>query len=340
MIHLSCYNKQEYFYNCKIINDMFKTKQRRLLRSLCSFCTLTLILNYFSIFIKRFRKKMPMPQNSATENDKSSKTATENAADVSADEAKKGGPAQEARKFNSDEEFLAWLETSNGESAATDKAAGETAKSVNAESVNTDKTGAKNESAPNGPGQGGQSGPDGQKEKIAELEAKSDDLAAQLADLHDQLLRKTADFDNFRKRMNQEKQKAIEFANESLLLDIIPIIDDFERAIQSAETSAEITGLPAGKAMLDGIAMIEKQLVGKLENKWGLKRVHSAGEPFDPNIHEAMFMEKSSDIEEPVVHEDFAKGYMLKDRVIRAAKVKVLMPFEAQTGNVGQGSQE
>ena len=126
--------------------------------------------------------------------------------------------------------------------------------------------------------------------------------------------------------MNQEKQSAIDFANQSLLLDIIPIIDDFDRAIQSAQASAELAELPAGKAMLDGIAMIEKRLTGQLEAKWGLKRFIAVGEPFDPNIHEAMFMEKSPDVEEPVVQEEFAKGYTLKDRVIRAAKVKVLMP--------------
>jgi len=162
-----------------------------------------------------------------------------------------------------------------------------------------------------------------QNDKITELEAK-------VAELSDQVLRKTADFDNYRKRMNQEKQKAIDFANESLLLDIIPVMDDFERAIQSAETSEELKGLPAGKVMLDGITMIEKQLVSKLENKWGLKRFNSAGEVFDPNRHEAMLMEKSPDIEEPVVQEDFIKGYMLKDRVIRAAKVKVIMPESSE----------
>jgi len=168
----------------------------------------------------------------------------------------------------------------------------------------------------------------GQDEKIAELEAKTADLSAKLEETRDQLLRKTADFDNYRKRMNQEKQRAIDFANESLLLDIIPVMDDFERAIQSAETSEELKSLPAGKVMLDGITMIEKQLVSKLENKWGLKRYNSAGEAFDPNLHEAMLMEKSPDIEEPVVQEDFIKGYMLKDRIIRTAKVKVLMPEE------------
>ncbi|MCL2763467.1 MAG: nucleotide exchange factor GrpE [Treponema sp.] len=160
----------------------------------------------------------------------------------------------------------------------------------------------------------------------ADLPKKIAELEAQLAESGDQLLRKAADFENFRKRMNQEKQSAIEFANQMLLLDIIPIIDDFERAIQSAEASEELIGQPAGKAMLDGITMIEKRLVSQLESKWGLKRFNSAGEPFDPNRHEAMFMEKSPDVEEAMVQEDFIKGYLLKDRVIRAAKVKVLVP--------------
>jgi len=179
--------------------------------------------------------------------------------------------------------------------------------------------------------------PDGEPEAEADAgvsadtggpEAKVAELETQLAETREHLLRKAADFENFRKRMNQEKQRAIDFANESLLLDIIPIIDDFERAIRSAELSTELVETPAGKAMLDGISMIEKRLTGQLEAKWGLKRFDSAGEPFDPNFHEAMFMEKSPEVEEPTVTEDFAKGYKLKDRVIRAAKVKVLMPGE------------
>jgi len=151
------------------------------------------------------------------------------------------------------------------------------------------------------------------EEKIAELEA-------QLAETRDQLLRKAADFENFRKRMNQEKQSAIDYANQSLLLDIIPVIDDFERAIQAGEGSTDLT------TFLEGVKMIEKRLTSQLEAKWGLKRFNSAGEPFDPNRHEALMMEKSPDAAEAVVQEDLVKGYLLKERVIRAAKVKVLMP--------------
>ena len=155
------------------------------------------------------------------------------------------------------------------------------------------------------------------EEKIAELEL-------QLAETRDQLLRKAADFENFRKRMNQEKQSSIEYANQSLLLDIIPIIDDFERAILAGESSTDI------KAFLEGVKMIEKRLTSQLESKWGLRRFISAGETFDPNLHEALMMEKSPDVSEAIVQEDLIKGYFLKERVIRAAKVKVLMPEEAR----------
>jgi molecular chaperone GrpE len=159
------------------------------------------------------------------------------------------------------------------------------------------------------------------EEKIAELEE-------QLAESRDQFLRKAAEFENFRKRMTQEKQSAIEYANQSLLLDIIPIIDDFERAILSGESSKDFT------AFWDGICMIEKRLTTQLETKWGLKRFNSAGEVFDPNLHEALMMDKSPDISEAVVQEDLIKGYLLKDRVIRAAKVKVLVPENPATDAV------
>ena len=157
----------------------------------------------------------------------------------------------------------------------------------------------------------------GWEQKCAELEAK-------LADLNDQYLRKAADFENFRKRMNREKLELTEFANQNLLLDLLPVIDDFERAIKSAETSQDFA------SFYEGITMIEKQLTGQLESKWGLRRFESEGEPFDPNRHEALQVEQALGITDPIVKEDYLKGYFLKDRVLRFAKVKVLMPAENQ----------
>jgi molecular chaperone GrpE len=165
-------------------------------------------------------------------------------------------------------------------------------------------------------------------EKIAEAETpleKINALEAQVAELKDQYLRKAADFENFRKRMNQEKASAIDYANQSLLLDLIPVIDDFERAIKSADDSEDFASFH------EGITMIEKRLTNDLANKWGLKRYESANQPFNPEIHEAIMMDKSPDVSEPTVSEDFLKGYMLKDRVVRAAKVKVLMPADEKS---------
>jgi molecular chaperone GrpE len=190
-------------------------------------------------------------------------------------------------------------------SAAKGEKPGEQAQEA-VENVQNEAVGGGEQASPNG----GELTPE---EKIAELEA-------QIADLRDQLLRKAADFENFRKRNNQDKQNAIEYANQSLLLDIIPIIDDLERAIQAGESSSDVNTL------LEGVKMIEKRLTSQLETKWGLKRFTSVGELFDPNRHEALMAEKSPDITEAVVKEDLSRGYLLKDRVIRTSKVKVLMP--------------
>jgi molecular chaperone GrpE len=168
---------------------------------------------------------------------------------------------------------------------------------------------------------------DAPEAKIAALEAK-------VAELNDQYLRKAADFENFRKRMAREKQDAIDYANQSLLLDLIPVIDDFDRAIQSAEIiqAAEQRSVGDFDKFLEGIGMIEKRLSSQLESRWGLKGFISAGEAFDPNRHEALMMEKSAEVSEPLVKEDLLKGYTLKERVIRPAKVKVIMP-DAQAGS-------
>lgn len=155
-----------------------------------------------------------------------------------------------------------------------------------------------------------------------ETAARIASLEAELSNYKDQYLRKAAEFENFRKRMNREKQEAIDFANQSLLLDMIPVIDDFERAIKSSESSRDFDGLH------EGISLIEKRLVSQLENKWGLVRFESTGSVFDPNRHEGIMVEKSPEVTEPTVGEDFVRGYTLKDRVVRSAKVKVLMPQE------------
>jgi NADH:ubiquinone oxidoreductase subunit K len=111
----------------------------------------------------------------------------------------------------------------------------------------------------------------------------------------------------------------------------------FGIAIAAAETAianASSEGSPSKDftTLYEGINMTEKRLLTQLENRWGLKRYDSAGKPFDPTLHEALMMEKSADVNEATVQEEWSKGYSLKDRVIRTAKVKVLMP-DGTAGN-------
>ncbi|HTP59648.1 MAG TPA: nucleotide exchange factor GrpE, partial [Spirochaetia bacterium] len=114
-----------------------------------------------------------------------------------------------------------------------------------------------------GDGSAASAGPCGSAEERISL------LEAETADLKDKLLRKQADFENFRKRMLREREDSSRYANASLLSDILGLIDDFERAIHSAEESRDFPGF------LQGVAMIEKQFVEMLEARWGLKRFSS-----------------------------------------------------------------
>lgn len=159
-----------------------------------------------------------------------------------------------------------------------------------------------------------------------ELLARIRELEDENSELKDQYLRKSADFENFRKRTIREKEDMAAFGNQQLLLDIVPIIDDFERAIRSADESQDFD------AFHNGVLLIEKQFTGMLERKWGLRRFDSEGEAFDPQKHEAVATEESADHDEPVVIEDYQKGYMLNDRVLRSAKVKVGMPAPGGPG--------
>ncbi len=156
--------------------------------------------------------------------------------------------------------------------------------------------------------------------------AEKDELIAKLQEevssLKDQYLRKLADYENFRKRMFREKDEAVGYANSQLLSDLVGVLDDFDRAVKSSESSRDFQSLH------DGVAMIHRSLLNTLETKYALSRYDSQGEPFDPNKHEAM-MSVEGECDEPVVAEEYVKGYMLKDRVLRSAKVKVMMPNKA-----------
>ena len=171
----------------------------------------------------------------------------------------------------------------------------------------------------------GAEGADAPEEETAE--SRIAELEARCAEYKDLYMRKAADFENYRKRMIKEKQEAIDYANTGLLVDLVQVLDDFDRAIAAAETAEEGS---AAAAFIEGVAMIRKQMASMLESKYGLVYYPSPeGEPFDPNIHEAIGRVPAEDATEPVVQAECRKGYKLKERVIRVAQVIVKTPPES-----------
>lgn len=150
--------------------------------------------------------------------------------------------------------------------------------------------------------------------EIAELRAQ----AAKVKETYDQLLRTTADFDNYRKRAARERQDAVKFANESLLQKLIPVIDNFDMAIAAAATAQE----GAAQSLQTGVNMILSQLRNTLAEA-GLEEIDASGKPFDPNFHEAVSQQETSGVPEGQVVQQLRKGYRLRERLLRPATVIV-----------------
>ena len=151
------------------------------------------------------------------------------------------------------------------------------------------------------------------EQQLAELKEK----ASKAQQYYEQLLRTTADLDNYKKRAARERQDAIKFANESLLEKLIPILDNFEMALGAAGTAGTSV-----QSMQSGISMIQQQLKSAMTNA-GLEEIDATGKPFDPNFHEAISQQDSSDTPEGHVLQQVRKGYKLRERLLRPASVIV-----------------
>ncbi|WP_337989349.1 nucleotide exchange factor GrpE [Lysinibacillus sp. JNUCC 51] len=149
-----------------------------------------------------------------------------------------------------------------------------------------------------------------------QYEAKLAELQAKLDDEESRHLRLRADFDNMRRRNQLDREAAEKFRSQSLLSDLLPVIDNFERALQ-VEASSEETA-----SIVKGIEMVYRSLIEATE-KEGLQVIKAEGEQFDPNVHQAVMQEQDSEKETGVVLRELQKGYMLKDRVLRPTMVSV-----------------
>lgn len=154
------------------------------------------------------------------------------------------------------------------------------------------------------------------RKKQEEFARKLEEKEKESQENYDRWLRSVAELENYKKRMAKEKMELSKYANEQLIKEILPIVDNLERAIEHSSN-------PNGsKALDDGIKMTAKQLITVL-GKFGIKCIEALNEPFDPNYHEAIMQLESQKHEENIVLKELEKGYILHDRVIRPSRVAI-----------------
>jgi len=154
--------------------------------------------------------------------------------------------------------------------------------------------------------------PEATPAEIAELKAQ----AAKAGEYWDRLLRLSADFDNYKKRAARERKEAVSFANENLLVKLLPVLDAFEMALAAANSD------PAAKSLQAGIVMVGNQLKSALAEA-GLEEIDANGKRFDPSLHEAVAQEETADVPEGEVIRQTRKGYKFRHRLLRPAGVIV-----------------
>ncbi len=140
----------------------------------------------------------------------------------------------------------------------------------------------------------------------------------QAAEAKDKMLRALADFENAKKRLAKEREEFVRFSSETTMRGLLPILDNFERAIAHADSAGE----PADSPLREGVMLIRKQLADFLAQQ-GLTRVESLGKPFDPHLHEAMGHVETEEHADETVVEEYESGYLLKGRLLRPAKVRI-----------------
>lgn len=165
-----------------------------------------------------------------------------------------------------------------------------------------------------------------EKQEEENLREGEEDMAAaleeariKLQESEDRILRLAADFENTKKRLEREREISLKYAEENILKELLPGIDNIERAMDQGKDANNIASL------LEGVELTRDGLLATLE-KYGVKAIESIGQPFDPNIHEALAMEETEEIEPNMVLREFQKGYLYKDRLLRPAKVIVSKP--------------
>jgi molecular chaperone GrpE len=157
------------------------------------------------------------------------------------------------------------------------------------------------------------------EERVRALEAELEAARAEVQHEHDRWVRERADLENLKKRAARERAETVKFGNEQVLKDLLPVVDNLERAVEHARAGGN------GQPLVEGVALVLKSLLDVLE-RHGVTRVDAKGKPFDPTHHEAMAQIESAEHPPNSVVEEHQAGYRLHDRLLRPALVTVAKP--------------
>lgn len=195
----------------------------------------------------------------------------------------------------------------------------EKAQSKNAPKEEDDQTQdqAINGDSPKGQSESGESEDSKELDPLTVLEMKVQQAEQAAAQSHERLLRASAEYDNYKKRAQREAEEFRKFANETLIKELLPVIDNLERAVESSGMVKN-----ANQSIVEGVEMTLREIYKVLE-RFNLKALESHGKPFDPNFHQAVLQQESDEHPENTVLKEMQKGYILHDRLIRPAMVVV-----------------
>ena len=155
-----------------------------------------------------------------------------------------------------------------------------------------------------------------EEDEKAALWARLKEKEAEAKANYESFLRERADVENFKRRMQREQAEAVRFANEPLIRDLLPVVDNLERAVGHAQSGGN------GQPLVEGVALVARSFLDTLE-KYGVTRVTAKGEPFDPSRHEAMAQVERADIAANTVVDEYCPAYLLHGRLLRPALVTV-----------------
>ncbi len=174
----------------------------------------------------------------------------------------------------------------------------------------------------------------GEEDPVKELEAKLEAKEKETGETYDRLLRISAEFDNYKKRSSREMEEFRKFANQSLIKEMLSVVDNLELAMNSTNGHRAID-----KDLLQGLQMTYKEIL-KVFEKFAVKPIDARGKPFDPTFHEAVMQEETNDSPKNTVINELQRGYMIHDRLLRPSMVVVAKPKEINDGEEPHGKKE